>query len=54
MYQFVDLYLWNAINCETIDPASPNSVCGLFMERSRISLYLGHLDLEIAEVIAVY
>ena len=41
----VNLYLVNAISYEKIDPASPNSVCGLFMGRSRMSLYLRHLDL---------
>ena len=35
----------NAITCEIIDPPSPNSVFGLFMGRSRMSLYLGHVDL---------
>ena len=41
----VNLYLVNAITCEMIDSASPNSVCGFFMGRFRTSLYLGHLDL---------
>ena len=35
----------NAITCERIDPASFNLVCGFFMERSRMSAHLGHLDL---------
>ena len=37
----VNLYLVNTIT----DPASPNLVCGFFMGRSRMSSYLGHLDL---------
>ena len=34
----------NAIACEIIDPASPNSVSGFFVGRSRRISYLGHLD----------
>ena len=41
----VNLYLVNATTYEIIDPESPNSVCGFFMGRSRMSSYLGHLDL---------
>ena len=41
----VNPYLVNAITCELIDPASPNLVCGFFTVRSRMSSYLGHLDL---------
>ena len=40
VYQLV-----NAITCEIMDPASPNLVFGLIMGRSRMSSYLGHLDL---------
>ena len=40
----VNLYLVNAITSKIIDPASPNSVFGLFMGRSPMSLYVGHLD----------
>ena len=41
----VNLYLVNAITCEIIDPASPNSACGFFMGKSPRSSYLGHIDL---------
>ena len=37
--------LVSAITCEIIDQASPNLVFGLFMGRSRMISYLGHLDL---------
>ena len=37
--------LVNTITCEIIDPESPNLVFGLFMGRSQMSPYLGHLDL---------
>ena len=40
----IKLYLVNALTCE-IDPASPNSSCGIFMWRSLMSSYLGHLCL---------
>ena len=39
VYQLV-----NTITCEIIDPASPTSICGFFMGRSRMSLYLGHFQ----------
>ena len=35
----------NAIICEIIDLASPNSVCGSLLARSRMSSYIGHIDL---------
>ena len=40
---FINLYLVN-VNCETIDPASPNSVRGFFIGRSWMNSYLGRLE----------
>ena len=48
MYQFV-----NMITCDIIDPTSPNSVFGLFMGRSRMNSYLGHLDLVSSSLLKV-
>ena len=53
----VNLYLVNAITSEIIDPASPNSVCGFFMVRSRMSSYLAGsiwCTFKVSEVNAVY
>ena len=47
-----NLCLVNAITCEIFNPASPNSVYGFFMGRSRRSSYLSHLDLH--EVNSLY